>query len=72
MRVVCLAPALVLAMRPLTAEAHKVGSVDYGSWVQPRNGDSCCGGVDCAPVPPIAWTLMARGRIYTTVRARAA
>ena len=52
MKVVCLLPALALAMLALTGEAHKVGSVDYGSWVQPRNGGSSCGGVDCAPVPP--------------------
>lgn len=51
MRIACLLTAVALAMLPFTGEAHKVGSVDYGSWVQPRNGASCCGGVDCAPVP---------------------
>ena len=52
MRVVCLLPALALAMLPLAGQGHKASNVDYGSWVQPRNGGSCCGGVDCAPVLP--------------------
>ena len=26
--------------------------MDYSTWVQPRNGGPCCGGLDCAPVPP--------------------
>ena len=54
MRIVCLLPALALVMLPVTGEAHKVGSVDYSGWVQPRNGGSCCGGTDCAPVPRVS------------------
>jgi hypothetical protein len=49
-RIAYLLAALVLL--PLTGEAHKVGAVDYSGWTQPRNGGSCCGGIDCAPVPP--------------------
>ena len=52
MKIVFLLSALALTMLPLTGEAHNVGSVDYSTWVQPRNGGPCCGGLDCAPVPP--------------------
>ena len=52
MRIVFLLSALALTMLPLTAAAHKVGSVDYSTWAQPRNGGPCCGRLDCAPVPP--------------------
>ena len=52
MRIVCLLPALTLAMLPLAGHGHKASNVDYGSWVQPRNGGSWCGGVVCAVVLP--------------------